>query len=106
LRQSRSVETLQHNAEAPIQGHFVEDLRSTHGKCSTGHLRFMLPEAWRGSNLEQLHDLTGRPDMNVRRGSFADLLPQESLHRLFLPLREQTLAAGKENPSRRGRRTQ
>ena len=31
---------------------------------------------------KQLHDLTGRPGVDVRRGAFADLLPQVSPHRL------------------------
>src|SRR5262245_41669778 len=54
--------------------------------------------------IPQLHDQTRRPDVDVRKGSFADLLPQGSPHRLSSDRVEQIPVADKENPSRRGRR--
>src|SRR6516164_8911738 len=48
---------------------------------ATGHLFLVpaepLPPA---GGLEQLHDLTGRPGVDVCRAAFADLLPQGSPH--------------------------
>ena len=46
-----------------------------------GHSRLVLAEPPRDAGLEQLHDLTWRPGVDVRYGAFADLLPQRSPHR-------------------------
>jgi hypothetical protein len=98
LRQGRSVETLKYNAEASLQGHFVEYLRSTRGDGSAGHSRLVPPEPQRDSDLEQLHDLTGRPDMNVCREAFADLLRQKSLHRRSPAAKSNTVGGQRKTP--------
>ena len=78
LRQGRSVEARQHDAEAPLQGHLVEHprRRGAGGGGDAGHSRLVLAEAPRDAGLEQLQDLTGRPRVDVRRGALADLLPR------------------------------
>ena len=48
--------------------------------------------------LEQLHDLTGRPGVDVRGGAFTDLLPQGSLHRPSSVAGSKQPAAGKDKP--------
>ena len=101
LQQGRSVEARQHDAEAPLQGYLVEHLRHREagGEGGAGHLRLVpaepLPLA---GGLEQLHDLTGRPGVDVRVGAFADLLPEGSPHRPSSRREEQTPAAGKREP--------
>src|SRR5262245_38846030 len=105
LQQGRPVEARDHNAEAPLHGHLVEHLRCREAgsEGGTSHFRLVptepLPLTGR---LEQLHDLTGRPGVDVRRTAFADLLPQGSLHgptyRLHLPrysLRRRQIARGR-----------
>jgi hypothetical protein len=83
LHQGRSVETTEHDAEAPLQGYLVEHLRrrGAGGEDGAGHPRLVPANPPRDAGLEQLHDLTGRPGVDVRRGAFADLLPQGSPHR-------------------------
>ena len=83
LQQGRSVEAAEHDAEAPLQGHFVEHLRrrGAGGEDGAGHSRLPPAVPSRDAGLEQLHDLTGRPGVDVRVGAFADLLPQGSPHR-------------------------
>jgi hypothetical protein len=80
LQQGRSVEARQHNAEAPLQGHLAEHLRrrAAGGEDGAGHSRLPRPYPPRDAGLEQLHDLTGRPGVNVREDAFADLLSQGS----------------------------
>ena len=55
----------------------------------------------RDAGLEQLHDLTGRPGVDVRRDAFADLLPRDPPIRPSSVHDEQTPAAATQNPSRR-----
>ena len=83
LQQGRSVEARQHDAEAPLQGHLAEHLgrRAARGENGAGHPRLPPADPLRHAGLEQLHDLTGRPGVDVREGAFADLLPQGSPHR-------------------------
>jgi len=77
LQQGWSVEARQHDAEAPLQGHLVEHRRrrGAGSEDGAGHPRLVLADPPRDAGLEQLHDLTGRPGVDVRRGAFADLLP-------------------------------
>ncbi len=100
LQQGRSVEARQHDAEAPLQGHLVEHLRrrGAGGEDGAGHSRLVPAEPLRNAGLEQLHDLTGRPGVDVREGAFADLLPQGSPHRPSSRREEQTPGAGKREP--------
>ena len=100
LQQGRSVEARQHDAEAPLQGHFAEHLRrrGAGGEDGAGHSRLVPADPLRDAGLEQLHDLTGRPGVDVREGAFADLLPQGSPHRPSSLRAEQTPAAGKREP--------
>ena len=100
LQQGRSVEARQHDAEAPLQGHLAEHLRrrAAGGEDGAGHSRLVPAEPPRDAGLEQLHDLTGRPGVDVREGAFADLLPQGSPHRPSSRRGEQTPAAGKKEP--------
>src|SRR5262249_31142111 len=92
------------DAEAPLQGHFVEHLRrrAARGECGAGHSGLVLTKLPREAGLEQLHDLTGRPGVDVGTGASADLLPQGSTHRLSSRREEQTPEAGKREllPSR------
>ena len=81
LLQGWSVKTPQHDAKAPVDGHFVEHLRSARGERGPGHARLVPPEPFRDTGLEQLHDLTARSDVDVRRSASIDLLPKESPHR-------------------------
>jgi hypothetical protein len=100
LQQGRSVEARQHDAEAPLKGHLAEHLRrrAAGGEDSAGHSR--LPPAYppRHAGLEQLHDLTGRPAVDVREEAFADLLPQRPPHRPSSCRGKQTPAARKKEP--------
>ena len=83
LPQGRPVEARQHDAEASLQRHLSEHLRRGYarGEDGAGHACLALAELARHTGLEQLQHLTGRPGVDVRHGAFADLLPQESLHR-------------------------
>ena len=82
LPQGQSVKARQHDAEAPLQSHLVKHLRrwNAGGESCAGHSRLVLAQPPRDAGLEQLHNLTGRPGVNVRRGAFADLLPQGAPH--------------------------
>jgi hypothetical protein len=83
LQQGRSVEARHHDAEAPLHRHLVEHLRCREAGSEgcAGHFRLVPTEPLPlTGGLEQLHDLTGRPRVDVRRAAFADLLPQGSLH--------------------------
>src|SRR6516225_11020755 len=51
------------------------------GEDGAGHARLVPADPPRDTGLEQLHDLTGRPGVDVRVGAFADLLPEGSPHR-------------------------
>jgi hypothetical protein len=83
LQQGRSVEARQHDAEAPVQRHLAEHLRrrGAGGEGGAGHSRLVPGGPLRSAGLEQLHDLTGGPGVDVSEGAFADLLPQGSPHR-------------------------
>jgi len=83
LPQGRSVEARQHDAEAPFHTHLVEHLRRRGAGREDGadRARLVAAEPLRDAGLEQLHDLAGRPAMDVGKDSFADLLPQASPHR-------------------------
>ena len=71
------------------------------GEDGAGHARLPPADPLRHAGLEQLHDLTGRPGVDVRRDAFADLLPQGSPHPpSFLP-DQQHRRRVKENPSHR-----
>ena len=61
-----------------------------------GHARLPPAHPLRDAGLEQLHDLTGGPGVDVRRNAFADLLPEGSPHPPAPPaVKKQTPAAGK-----------
>src|SRR5262249_25284306 len=66
------------DAEAPLQGYLVEHLRRREagGEGGAGHLRLVPTEPPLAAGPEQLHDLTGRPGVDVRGAAFADLLAQ------------------------------
>ena len=55
--------------------------REAGGEGGAGHLRLVPTAPPLAAGLEQLHDLTGRLSVDVRRAAFADLLPQGSPHR-------------------------
>ena len=80
LQQGRSVEARQHDAEAPLQGHLAEHLgrRAARGENGAGHPRLPPADPLRHAGLEQLHDLTGRPGVDVREGAFAVFSRQAS----------------------------
>jgi len=61
LQQGRSLEALQHEAEAPLQHHHAEYLRrrGAGGEDGVGHVRLVPVKPPRRAWLEQLHDLTG-----------------------------------------------
>src|SRR5262245_6087215 len=69
------------------------------GECGAGHSGLVLTKLPREAGLEQLHDLTGRPGVDVRVGAFADLRSQGSPHHPASRREEQTPAAGKKKPS-------
>ena len=78
--------------------------RAAGGEHGAGHSRLVPAEPLRNAGLEQLHHLTGRPGVDVRKDAFADLLSEGSPHRPSSNREEQTPAAGKREPPRRGRR--
>src|SRR5262245_374723 len=92
------VGTSKRGSTMPKRPSRVEHLRrrSTRGVCGAGHSGLVLTKLPREADLEQLHDLTGRPDVDVGIGAFADLLPQGSTHRLSSRREEQTPGAAKE----------
>ena len=100
LHQGRSIEATEHDAEAPLQGHLVEHFRrrGAGGEDGAGHVRLVPAEPLRNAGLEQFHDLTGRPGVDVRERAFADLLPQRSPHGPSSRREEQTPGAGKREP--------
>ena len=100
LQQGRSVEARQHDAEAPLQGHLAEHLRrrAAGGEDGAGHSRLVPADPLRDAGLEQLHDLTGRPGVDVREDAFADLLPQGSPHRPSSAARSKHRRRAKKNP--------
>jgi hypothetical protein len=107
LQQGRSLEATEHDAKAPLQLHLAEHLRrrGAGGEDGAGHPR--LPPAFpsRRAGLQQLHDLTGRPGVDVRKDAFADLLPQGSPHRPSSRCGgANTSGAQKRTPFSRGRR--
>jgi hypothetical protein len=81
LRESclSSVEATEHDAEAPLHGDLVEHFRRRSASSEDGadHSRLVPGVALRNASLEQLHDLPGRPGVDVRKGAFADLLPRD-----------------------------
>ena len=100
LQQGRSVEALQHEAEAPLQEHHTEHLRrrGAGGEDGVSHVRLVPVEPPRRAWPEQLHDLTGRPGMDLRGGAFTDLLAQGSPHRPSSVAASTHPAAGKDKP--------
>jgi len=84
VQQGRSVEARQHDAEAPFQVHLVEHLRrrGAGSEGGAGHSRLVPSKPPRDAGLKQLQDLTGRPGVDLSKGAFADLLPEESPHHL------------------------
>jgi hypothetical protein len=83
LQQGRSIEATEHDAEAPLQRHLVEHLRrwGAGGEDGAGHARLAPANPPRDAGLEQLHDLTGRPSVDVCKGTFADLAYSQRFHR-------------------------
>ena len=100
LQQGRSVEAAEHDAEASLQRHLAEHLRRrrTGGEDGPGHPRLLLAEPRRETFLEQFHDLTGRPGVDVRRAALADLLPKGSPHRPSSAVRPNTDGGQKRTP--------
>ena len=68
LQQCRSIEALEHDAEASVERHLAEHLRGRHagGEDCLGHPRLLLAEPRRETFLEQFYDLTWRPRVDVR----------------------------------------
>ncbi len=82
MPQGRSVEALQHDAEAPVQRHLSQHRRhgDAGGVHGADHAYLVSAEQMRDAGLKQLHDLTGRPGVGLGEGAFTDLFPQRSLH--------------------------
>src|SRR5450631_2949420 len=100
MPQGRSVEALQHDAEAPVQRHLAEHLRhrDAGGAHGADHAYLVPAEQMRDAGLEQLHDLTGRPGVGFGEGAFTDLFPQRSLHARSPPCRGNTGGEQKGTP--------
>ncbi len=83
LKQGRSIEAAEHDAEASVERHLAEHLRRWHagGESRPGHPRLLLAELPRETFPEQFYDLTRRPGVDVRRAALVDLLPEGSPHR-------------------------
>jgi len=77
VQQGRPVEARQDDTEAPLHGHRAQHFRrrAAGTEDGVGHARLVPTEPPRNVGLEQLHDLAGRPGVDVRRGALADLLP-------------------------------
>ncbi|MGY4503889.1 hypothetical protein ACVWYH_007846 [Bradyrhizobium sp. GM24.11] len=78
MPQGRSVEALQHDAEAPVQRQLAEYRRhrDAGGAHGADHAYLVPAEQMRDADLKQLHDLTGRPSVGFGR---------RRLHRSFPP---------------------
>ena len=100
MTQGRPVEVRQHDAEAPLHRHLAQHLRrrGAGGEGRAGHARLPPGDPARETGFEQFHDLTWRPGVDVRKGAFADLLPQGSLHGPFPRREKKTPATAKDNP--------
>jgi hypothetical protein len=100
MPQGRSVEALQHDAEAAVQRHLAEHLRhrDAGGVHGADHAYLVPAEQMRNAGPKQLHDLTGRPGVGFGEGAFTDLLPQRSLHARSPPCRGNTGGEQKGTP--------
>ena len=78
--------------------HMIHAVFAAGAEDGVGHVRLVPAEPPRYAGLEQFHDLTWRPGVNVRHRAFADLLAQGSPHRPSSVARSKHAAAGKNKP--------